>query len=66
MGNAAQGRNHLSVVAGRPVSAQVAPAEEKTPADAVNFCDSAALVSAGLLVLGLLCFLWWFAPVVKS
>ena len=55
-------RPRLRVIANRPASnAPIARAEEK-PADAVNFLDAAAIIGAGTIVLGLLFFVWWFAP----
>lgn len=56
-------RPHLRVIAGRPASNAPMPFREpEKPADAVNFLDAAAIVGAGLIILALLLFVWWVAP----
>lgn len=53
----------------RPASnAPIARADDERDhvQDAVNFMDVAAIIGAGMIVLGLLVFVWWFAPVVKQ
>lgn len=58
-------RSAFRVIANRPASTEPFREPEK-PQDAVNFMDVAAIIGAGLIVLGLLLFVWWFAPMALS